>query len=50
MYTITRSSGEEIPQTLVAQVAYGSNGTRFGQEGNAVHAGTASPFRNPGPR
>jgi hypothetical protein len=44
-YGITRSSGEEIPQAQVVPVAYGSNGVGVGQEGDAVNAGTASPFQ-----
>ena len=48
-YGITRSSGEEIPQAHVVPVAYGSNGVWFGQEGNAVNAGTAEPVPE-GPR
>jgi hypothetical protein len=34
--TITRSSGEEIPQVHVAPALYGSNTIRGGQEGNAT--------------
>ena len=32
-------------ETHAIPVAYGSNGIRFGQEGDAVQGGTASPFQ-----
>jgi hypothetical protein len=38
-------AGDGLVPLTSGPVAYGSNGIRFGQEGNAVDAGTASPFQ-----